>query len=85
MTDTPEPRGRAAIVTGAGKGLGRAYALEMARRAGVGESQARVLAGPIGQLVRALRGAAVHGHASANDSFTRFLGELDRHTRAGIV
>ncbi len=57
----------------------------LVRRTGVGESQAQVLAEPIGPLLRTLRGAALHSHASANDSFASFLGELDQHTRAGTV
>jgi NAD(P)-dependent dehydrogenase (short-subunit alcohol dehydrogenase family) len=47
------------------------------RRAGVGETDARPLAGAdIATTVHDLPALAWHGHASAADSFTRFLDEL---------
>ena len=56
------------------------------RRAGVGESNALPLdATHVGEVVHALRGEALHSHATANDSFASFLREQAQHGQADKI
>lgn len=97
MTGRPDLRGRVAIVTGAGKGLGRAYAIHLAtcgasvlvnNRRHDGESDAQTSAGQTVELIRAGGGEAEPNWADVRDEGSgpaMVEQALDRFGRLDIV